>query len=121
MVEMAEKQFIPAMSKYSAVLADTIVSKKSVFADIDCTFEETTLKKLSTLTGEAYAELCKLKELLTTLKTIKRDFPKSSFFIKDEIIPCMNSLRKAVDEAEKICAAEYWPVPTYGEILFSVK
>ena len=121
MVEMAEKQFIPAMSKYSKVLADTIISKKSILATIDCTFEEKTLEKLSALAGEAYAELCKLKEHLAALKTIKRDFPKASFFIKDEMIPCMNALRKSVDEAEKICAAEYWPVPTYGEILFSVK
>ena len=121
MVEMAEKQFIPAMSKYSAVLANAIASKKAIFADIDCTFEETTLKKLSALAGEAYAELCKLKELLAVLKTIKKDFPKAAFFIKDEMIPCMNALRAAVDEAEKICASEYWPVPTYGEILFSVK
>ena len=41
--------------------------------------------------------------------------------MKDEIIPCMNALRAAVDAAETICAKEYWPVPTYGEILFSVK
>ena len=121
MVEMAEKQFIPAISKYSKALADTIVSKKSIFADLDCTFEETTLKKLSVLSGEAYKELCKLKEHLATLKTIKKDFPKAAFFIKDEMIPCMNALRAAVDEAEKICAKEYWPMPTYGEILFSVK
>ena len=118
---MAEKQFIPAISKYSKVLADTIISKKSILATIDCTFEEATLAKISALTGEAYKELCKLKELLAKLKTIKRDFPKAAFFIKDEMIPCMNALRAAVDEAEKLCASEYWPVPTYGEILFSVK
>ena len=121
MVEMAEKQFIPAMSKYSKVLADTIVSKKAILSTIDCKFEETTLAELSVLTGEAYAEVCKLKELLQSLKAIKEDYSKASFFIKDEMIPCMNALRKSVDEAEKICAAEYWPVPTYGEILFSVK
>jgi glutamine synthetase len=121
MVEMAEKLFIPAISKYSKVLADTIISKKSIFAEIDCTFEETTLKKLSVLSGDSYRELCKLKELLAKLKTIKKDFPKAAFFIKDEMIPCMNALRAAVDGAEKLCASEYWPVPTYGEILFSVK
>jgi glutamine synthetase len=121
MVEMAEKLFIPAISKYSKVLADTIISKKSIFAEIDCTFEETTLKKLAVLSGDSYRELCKLKELLAKLKTIKKDFPKAAFFIKDEMIPCMNALRAAVDGAEKLCASEYWPVPTYGEILFSVK
>ena len=52
---------------------------------------------------------------------MKKEFENAAFFIKDDIIPCMNALRVSVDEAETICAAEYWPVPTYGEILFSVK
>ena len=121
MQEMAEKQFIPSMSKYSKVLADTIASKKAIFAELDCTFEETTLKKLSALTSEAYAKVCELKVLIEKIKSFKKDFEATSFFIRDEIIPCMNALRAAVDEAEPICAAEYWPVPTYGEILFSVK
>ena len=121
MLEMAEKRFIPAMSQYSKVLADTIASKKAIFAELDCTFEEETLKKLASLTKTAYAKVCELKTLAGTLKAIKKDFTKAAFFIKDEIIPCMNALREAVDEAETICSAEYWPVPTYGEILFSVK
>jgi glutamine synthetase len=121
MIEMAEKQFIPAMSKYSKALADTVLSKKAVISGIDCTFEEKTLTSLSALTAEAYAKVCELKEHMESLKVIKKDFRKASFYIKDEIIPCMNALRKAVDSAETICATEYWPVPTYGEILFSVK
>ena len=64
MIEMAEKQFIPAMSKYAKVLADTIVSKKSVIAGVDCTFEETTLSRLSELTSAAYAKVCELKVLV---------------------------------------------------------
>ncbi len=121
MREMTEKQFIPAMSKYSKVLADTILSKKAVFAGLDCTFEQKTLERLSTLTSEAYAKVCELKALLEHLKTIKKDYSAAAFFIKDEMIPCMNALRATIDEAERICAEEYWPVPTYGEILFSVK
>ncbi len=121
MREMTEKQFIPAMSKYSKVLADTILSKKAVFAGLDCTFEEKTLERLSALTSEAYAKVCRLKELLEKLKTIKNEYTNAAFFIKDEMIPCMNALRATIDEAERICAEEYWPVPTYGEILFSVK
>ena len=118
---MAEKQFIPAMSRYSKFLADTILSKKAVLATLDCSFEEKTLETLSSLTASAYAKVCKLKELMQQLKVIKKDYSKAAFFIKDEIIPCMNELRADVDSAEPICAAEYWPVPTYGEMLFSVK
>ena len=121
MIEMAEKQFIPAMSKYSKVLADTIMSKASVGIVCDSTFEKTTLERLSALTGEAYKQVCELKTKVDAFLEIKEDYKKAAFFIKDEIIPCMNTLRAAVDEAETICASEYWPVPTYGEILFSVK
>ena len=121
MIEMAEKQFVPAMSKYAKLLADTIASKKAVIATLDCTFEEKTLSRLSELTAVAYDKVCELKAHMDKLAEMKKDFIGSAFFIKDEIIPCMNALRAAVDEAETICASEYWPVPTYGEILFSVK
>ncbi|MBO5024243.1 MAG: glutamine synthetase III [Clostridia bacterium] len=121
MIEMAEKQFIPAMSKYGKLLADTIASKKAVCTTLDCTFEEKTLTRLSELTAVAYEKVCDLKAHMGKLAEMKKDFIGSAFFIKDEIIPCMNALRAAVDEAETICASEYWPVPTYGEILFSVK
>ena len=121
MIEMAEKQFIPAMSKYGKLLADTIASKKAVCTTLDCTFEEKTLTRLSELTAVAYEKVCDLKAHMGKLAEMKKDFIGSAFFIKDEIIPCMNALRAAVDEAETICAYEYWPVPTYGEILFSVK
>ncbi|MBE6654837.1 MAG: glutamine synthetase type III [Ruminococcaceae bacterium] len=121
MIEMAEKQFIPAMSKYGKLLADTITSKKTVCASLDCTFEEKTLTRLSELTAIAYEKVCELKAHMDKLSEMKKDFIRSAFFIKDEIIPCMNALRAAVDEAESNCASEYWPVPTYGEILFSVK
>ena len=121
MIEMAEKQFVPAMSKYAKLLADTIASKKAVMATLDCTFEEKTLSRLSELTAVAYDKVCELKAHMDKLAEMKKDFIGSAFFIKDDIIPCMNALRAAVDEAETICASEYWPVPTYGEILFSVK
>ena len=121
MIEMAEKQFVPAMSKYAKFLADTVASKKAVMATLDCTFEEKTLSRLSELTAVAYDKVCELKSHMDKLVSMKKDFIGSAFFIKDEIIPCMNALRAAVDAAETICASEYWPVPTYGEILFSVK
>ena len=121
MIEMAEKQIDPAMSKYAKFLADTVASKKAVMATLDCTFEEKTLSRLSELTAVAYDKVCELKSHMDKLVSMKKDFIGSAFFIKDEIIPCMNALRAAVDAAETICASEYWPVPTYGEILFSVK
>ena len=68
MIEMAEKQFVPAMSKYAKVLADTVVSKKSVIAGIDCSFEENTLERLSSLTSTAYAKVRELKVLMEKLR-----------------------------------------------------
>ncbi len=121
MIEMAQKQFIPAMSKYEKVLADTMISKKDAVFGIQCEFEEKTLAKLAVLTDKAYENVTKLKALVDSLREKSDNFTDAAFFIKDNIIPCMNALRASIDEAETICQKDYWPVPTYGDILFSVK
>lgn len=120
MVEMAEKQFIPAMSKYTRSLSTTALSKKSFVPSADCTFEEKTVTRLSSLTSIAYSEVNDLSSAIMALNTIG-NVTEEAFYIKDKIVPAMNVLRATVDEAETICGAEYWPVPTYGELLFSVK
>ena len=71
MIEMAEKQFLPAMSKYGKLLADTIASKKAVCTTLDCTFEEKTLTRLSELTAVAYEKVCDLKAHMGKLAEMK--------------------------------------------------
>ena len=119
MVDMAKKDILPAVSEYSQVLANTILAKKAVSEALDCTYEEELLKKISTLTSEAYSIVKKLEQALTNSKKIK-DVTELSVFCKDEILARMTELRAAADELEVSVSADYWPMPTYGDLLFGI-
>ena len=117
MLDMAKKDILPAVSEYSQVLANTILSKKSACASLDCTYEEEMLTKVSALLNGAYSTVKALEKALTEKKTIC-DVTARSVFCKDCILALMNELRRAVDELEVSVSADYWPIPTYGELLF---
>ena len=117
MLDMAKKDILPAVSEYSQVLANTILSKKSACASLDCTYEEEMLTKVSALLNGAYSTVKALEKALTEKKTIC-DVTARSVFCKDCILALMNELRRAVDELEVSVSADYWPIPTYGDLLF---
>ncbi len=118
MIDMAEKDILPAVSSYVSDLAKTALCKKQLIADVDCEYEKTTVKKLSDLSGKLFEEIDKLKKLTAETKTM--EYPEFSYFCKDKILPTMEKARKYADEMETATAADYWPMPSYGELLFSV-
>lgn len=120
MLSMAKQDILPAISSYVKSLSQTAALKKQCFPSADCMFEEKTVEKLSSLCSSIYRNMCSLDDAVMTMCNYK-DITEQAFFIKDNIIPAMNALRATVDEAETICGSEYWPMPTYGELLFSVK
>lgn len=120
MLSMAKQDILPAISSYVKSLSQTAALKQQCFPSADCMFEEKTVEKLSSLCSGIYRNMCGLDAAVIDMLNIK-DTTKQSFFIKDSVIPAMNALRAVVDEAETICGSEYWPMPTYGELLFSVK
>ena len=120
MVDMAERQMIPAIEKYVSEICKTAISKKNFAPDISCDYEHGLVKSLSQSIERAAACTAELKEVVARV----RDFCgiiSEADFIRDEILPRMGALRAVVDEAETKTAAEYWPVPTYGELLFGVR
>ena len=120
MVDMAERQMIPAIEKYVSEICETAISKKNFAPDISCDYEHGLVKSLSQSIERAAACTAELKEVVARV----RDFCgiiSEADFIRDEILPRMGALRAVVDEAETKTAAEYWPVPTYGELLFGVR
>ena len=119
MLDMAMKEILPAVSEYSQVLANTILSKKGVDKKLDCSYEQEMLKKLSSLISEAYKKANALKNSLDEMKKLK-DATLRSVFCKNDTLPIMKTLRKAVDSMENIVSADYWPIPTYGDLLFGV-
>ena len=120
MVDMAEKQLIPAVEKYVSKICETAISKKNFMPDISCDYEHGLVKTLSSLTERGQALASELKEAVVHVKDFC-DIISEADYIRDGILPKMSALRAVVDEAETRTAAEYWPIPTYGELLFGVR
>jgi len=117
MIDMASKQFLPAITRYSKVLADTVISVKSAGAD-------------SSVQAEALNEVCKYlkaaKEALDKLVAVQSegsamaDAKDQAFFYKDSVTVAMESLRAPIDKLEMLVDKEMWPMPSYGDLMFEV-
>ncbi len=119
MVEMTRKELLPAVSEYSQLLASTALSKKSVCESIDCAYETETLTEISELVASAYTQVKALEKALEKAK--KADGAANlSVYYKDKVLPVMEKLRGFVDKLENLVSADYWPIPTYGDLLFSI-
>ena len=117
MLDIAKKDILPAASKFSKELTDTITNKKAI--GIDLTYELETAKKISEYLTEAYQAMVTLENDVNKLHEID-DFEKSSFYVRDFIIQDMAALRKPCDKLEVVTSNEDWPFPTYGKLLFSI-
>ena len=119
MIDMVRKDYLPAVSKYSHELSDTIIAKAAC-GDIDSTYEKELLTKISKLNTAAYKKVAKLEEAVLKAKEIG-DTTELSMFYKDSVFAAMSELRITVDELETMVPAASWPYPSYGDMLFSVK
>ncbi len=119
MLDMAMKEILPAVSEYSQVLANTILSKKSVSATLNCAYEEEMVARISNLTADAFDSAMRLKTALEKMKNIE-SATERSFCCRDLVLGIMKELRLAVDKLENVVSADYWPIPTYGDLLFGV-
>ena len=119
MVDMAYRLLAPAAEKYAADLASRAVLKRSAVSSAPCMFEDHLVRMLSAVTDEIYMAVLDLEKKLASAEC--GTWAERSVSLKDEVIPAMETLRKHCDEAERITAKEYWPVPSYGELLFGTK
>lgn len=119
MIDMAKKDYLPAVSRYSHELSDTIIAKAAC-GDVDSTYEKELLAKISKLNTTAYKKVQKLEEATLKAKEIN-DTTALSMFYKDSVFSAMSELRITVDELETMVPAASWPYPSYGDMLFSVK
>ena len=120
MADMARKDILPAVSGYAAALADNAMAKKGLSGKADCSYEEELTEKISALTGKLYHEVKALEQAEAEAKAIP-DAGVQAMDYKDKVLPAMAALRKTADTLETLTAAEYWPYPSYGDILFSVR
>ena len=117
MIDMVEKQILPALSKFTGDLAANLKSKEGLGVS---KYEKIVVSAVSGLMDEICDASCILEDAVKELKKIDTAI-EASAFIRDEILPKMDALRKPVDKAEQLTAEEYWPFPTYDKLLFGVR
>ena len=117
-IDMVRKDYIPAVSAYTSELSSTVLAKKAVCDSIPCDSEIEVIKRLSELGSDMSKIVSKLETADKKASALSGKEQADAFH--GEVIPVMEELRAAVDEAEKITSEEYWPVPCYGDLIFRV-
>ncbi len=117
MIDMASKQILPAVMEYATMLADSINSVTA--AGVDASVQKEYLAKVSTLLVEAQRALDTLKKDQAEA-TSKECAKCTAEFYRDKIMADMEALRTPIDALEQIVSEDYWPIPTYSDLLFEV-
>ena len=112
MIDMAAKLYIPSVIAYVNSVASSMSTVKNAYAQADTTAQQTILVKASSLLADTQQALDNLKAATDAAESAK-DF-------HEKVLPAMAALRTPVDELETIVDSEYWPVPTYGQMMFEV-
>lgn len=118
MIDMAGKQIIPAVIKFTTALANSINSVKAA-CDADISTQTDLLKEVSALLAEAKEALAKLSEVTAKGGTMGEGREQAIFF-RDEVKTAMDQLRAPIDKLEMIVDKEMWPMPSYGDLIFEV-
>ena len=117
MLDMANKQIIPAVVRYTNSLADTVIKLQTAGADTTVPCE--LLKEIT----EKLTEMKRATEALTAAEKEASSMPQGkeqAFFYHDRVVTAMTTLRKPADELEKLVDKDYWPFPTYADLMFEV-
>ena len=117
MIDMASKQIIPAIIKYTKELADTVVVVKEAGADASVQAE--LLTEVSGLLAESKKALEALKVVTDQAAAMEEGEDQARFYHSD-VVPAMEALRAPVDKLEMIVDKEAWPMPSYGDLIFEV-
>ena len=118
MIEMAGRDIIPAVNRYMGDVAAGANAKEKLIPG-SCAVERDIVQKLSDLTYKAYHVLSKLEASEKVAAAIPDCVARAEAY-RDTVIPSMNRLREFVDEMEKLTSSDYWPLPSYGDLMFKV-
>ena len=117
--DMVRKNYLPAISEYVGTLCDAVLAKKAVGLEEQITPEAETLKKLSAAQTNAYRLVGELEGEEAAAADIADGYKQARAY-HDKVLPKMEALRAAVDAAEVLTGEDYWPVPSYTDLLFRV-
>lgn len=117
MIDMAKKQILPALSKFTGDLAKQANAKSGMGSG---KYETRIVSEVSGLMDKIDEAVSELEKAVSELRKIDTAI-ESSAFVRDEILPKMDALREPADKAEQLTSEEYWPFPTYDKLLFGVR
>ena len=119
MADMSRREILPAVAAFTAALAEGAAKKRALEPEAACAYEANLIRRLSALTDGAEEKTEAVEKAVTALDALS-DVTAQACFVRDTLLPGMAQLRAVCDEAETLTAAQYWPFPTYGDLLFGV-
>ena len=119
MLEMARKQLLPAVNSYMSEVANTAATKLAVSEALSVRSETKTLTKLSSDADAMSDAIDVLQDVVDAAEALTSESEKAVAF-HDNVLPAMDALRAAADDAETICGEDYWPLPSYSKMLYYV-
>ena len=118
LLEMSRKEILPAVSAYVRDMSDAVLSRRELSGRAACRFETEEAEHLGELIDAAYEKILELEKAVRSVP--KEQSLERAVYYRDHVLSGMESLRVELDEMERLTAEDYWPLPTYGDLLFSV-
>lgn len=120
MLEMAKRQILPAVIRYTGSIASTIASIKSTGLNVDTSVQSDLLQEVSTRLTELKKKITELEKATCDASNFSGDTYDHAVMYRDVVLAKMNELRAIADQLETIVDEGVWPFPTYGQLLFDI-
>ncbi|MBQ2776578.1 MAG: glutamine synthetase III [Peptococcaceae bacterium] len=120
MLEMSQKDIIPAVNAYMRELSMTVTSMKAAMPGLGCASQEDLLQKIAKRAENLYQATDALRVAVMNTVQHEENIEDRAQYYKNNVLPAMQQLRTVADELEMLVAEEYWPFPTYGDLLFKI-
>ncbi len=119
LLEMVKRDIIPAISRYEGELSATVTAKRAAVKSIDCYAETEIISRLSKFNAHLNSLVKELEVAINKSQSCEDLFERAKSYC-DNVLFIMDNIRNVADEAETVVSREYWPYPTYGDILFKI-
>ena len=119
MIDIAGKQLIPAIIKYTTMLANSLSAVNNACPEADTSVQKELLLETSALLSEAKVALSRLTDVTETAQKMEQGQAQAEYY-RDEVTTAMEALRAPIDALEMIVDKDIWPMPSYGDLLFEV-
>ena len=118
LVDMVQHGILNAVSEYTAALSETLIKKRKALPEVPCRVESALIGTLSSLNESLLDKMVSLKSALETAPSVGN--AELMKYYHDEVFLRMEDMRAVIDKLETLTATEYWPYPSYYDMLFSV-